>query len=140
MKTNTALNVGTDNFWQYVSRSDYKMETFDRDRAMEYIRRNCFNARVFKLVLLGANIAFNQVRKTDKEVLGFFADFHLELDHPEIDHPVNHRIMMKMEIRREVKDSKGKLPPVFYEMALLINHDGIIVDVDYQPLERQLAK
>jgi hypothetical protein len=106
---------------------------------MEYIRRNCVNARVFKLVLVGTTIAFNQVRKTDKEILSLFADFLLQDPFPLPKDPTWQRVRMKMEIRKESKDSRGKILSAFYEMALLINHDGMIVDVDSKPLERQLV-
>lgn len=140
MYSNTVVDKQKGNFWQYVSRSDSERITIDRDRAMEYIRKNCLNGKVFRLVVMGTTIAFNQVRKTDKEILNLFADFLLQDPFPLPKDPSWSRVKMRMEIRREGKESRGTNPSTFYEMALLINHDGLIVDVDYQPLERQLAK
>jgi hypothetical protein len=135
------VGEGAGNFWQYVSSSERERTVIDRDRALEYIRKHCLDVRVFKLVLMGTSIALSQVRKTDKEILALFADFLLEDQYPLPDDPAQQRVMMRMEIRKQAKEeSGGKVLSTFYEMALMINVNGVIVDVDYRPLERQLAR
>lgn len=111
----------------------------DRDRAMEFVRKCTPDARVFKLFMMGASIAFSQVRKTDQEVLSFFADFLLDKD-------FNHegqstrRVIMRAEIRREGKTSRAKTPSAIHEFVLIVNEYGNIVDIDFTRLQHQLFR
>jgi hypothetical protein len=125
-------------FWQYVKQSPTDACEIDRDRAMEYIRCNTLNVNTFKLVMLGASIAFNQARKKDKDVLGFYADFVADDVYNTEGKPLG-AVTIRAEIRREEVSPKAKDRSSFYEFTLLVNLDGKIVDVDYRKLQRQLA-
>lgn len=126
------------NLFPFVQGSSQYVGPIDRDRAMEYVRRCTPEARVFKLFMMGASIAFNQIRKSDQEILSFFADFFLDKDfNTDVS---KRRIIMRAEIRREVKDLKKKVPSSFYELVLIVNDHGQIVDVDFTKLQHQLFR
>lgn len=125
-------------FWQYVKQSPTDSCEIDRDRALEYIRLNALNVNTFKLVMLGATIAFNQVRKKDKDVLGFYADFVVDDLYNTQGKPLG-AVTIRAEIRKEEVSPRVKDRSSFYEFTLLVNFDGKIVDVDYQKLQRRLA-
>lgn len=138
MLASPALPV--ENFWTYVKKSNHDKIMIDRDRAMEYVRRNCSDARVFKLFMMGASIAFRQVRQEDKEVLSFFADFHLDDTFNSTGQSVR-RVIMKAEIKREHPTKRTVRPTShFYEFTLVVSDDGQIVDVDFTRLANQIHR
>ena len=127
-------------FWQHVREEGSIACEVERDRAMEYVRRNTADVKTFKLVVLGATIACNQVRKSDKEVLGFYADFVLDKQY-KTEGKTYRAVLMRLEIRRENVSPRVKDRSAFFEFVLLVNIDtGIIVDVDYTKLQRQLYR
>lgn len=128
-----------DNLLPYVQGSHLYTGPIDRDRAMEFVRKCTPEPRVFKLFLMGASIAFSQVRKSDQEVLSFFADFLLDKDFNHTGISIR-RVIMRTEIRREAKDPRKKNPSAFYEFVLIVNEHGHIVDVDFSKLEHQLFR
>lgn len=132
--SNTRKEVG---LWEYVRQSNMDSCSIDRDRAMEYMRRNTPDVKVFKLVNLGATIAFNQMRSRQKDVLGFYADFYLD---PlfKITQEGTRAVTVKAEIRLEPQNSRDKERSKFFEYTLIVNERGEIVDVDYQKLQVQL--
>lgn len=132
--------VPVETFWTYVKKSNQDKIMIDRDRAMEYVRRNCVNARVFKLFMLGASIAFNQVRREDQEVLSFYADFHLDEKYNCCEKEIQH-VVMKVEIKRENPTKRTVRPAShFYEFSLVVSLDGQIVDVDFTRLANQIQR
>ena len=135
MQDNKKRVVG---FWQYVKQSPTDLCEIDRDRALEYIRLNALNVNTFKLVMLGATIAFNQIRKKDKDVLGFYADFVVDELYNTQGKPLG-AVTIRAEIRKEEVSPRVKDRSLFYEFTLLVNYDGKIVDVDYQKLQRRLS-
>lgn len=140
MQTQAIRKETAAGFWQYVKQEGETTCEIDRDRAMEYLRKNSADVKTFKLVLLGATIAFNQVRKTDRDVLGFYADFVLDSKYPVQEQPVR-AVTIRAEIRKEDVSLKTKDRSSFYEFTLLVSIDtGKIVDVDYSKLQRQLYR
>lgn len=128
-----------DNLLPYVQGSQYYTGAVDRDRAMEFVRKCTPEARVFKLFMMGASIAFSQVRKSDQEVLSFFADFLLDNEFNDTGKSIR-KVIMRAEIRREARDPRKKNPSAFYEFVLVVNEHGHIVDVDFTKLEHQLFR
>lgn len=134
MKVATRNEVG---FWQYVRQTKMDSCEIDRDRAMEFMRKNSLNVHVFKLVYLGATIAFNQMRNRQKDVLGFYADFYLD---PlfKITQEGTRAVTVIAEIRLEPQNPRDKDRSKFFEYTLIVNEKGQIVDVDYRKLQVQL--
>lgn len=124
------------NFWQHVNKD--KDVTLDKDRAVEYVRRYCQDAKTFKLFLMAAGIAFGQVRNSAKEIISILADFHYETT---CYSDVNlSRIRMDIELAVELPNGRRAPKSHHYHMTLLVNQDGFIVDVDLNSLAHQVGK
>jgi hypothetical protein len=132
---------GSNNFWQYVRRTKDDPLTIDTDRAVEYVRRHS-SKEIFRLFLMGVDVALRRTRKKDKEVFGITADFQLD-DHKQLhDRPELHRVMMGMTLTRlePVKKMMGgdDLNRKYYELILLVSDEGLVVDVDFTRLLNQI--
>lgn len=137
--TATATLSKHESLLPYVQGSAQYAGPIDRDRAMEFLRRCTPDVKVFKLILMGAGIAFGQVRKKDQEVLGFFADFLLDTKFNAVGKETR-RVILRAEIRKEVTDPRLKEKPTFFEFDLIVNAHGHVVDVDFTRLQAQLLR
>jgi hypothetical protein len=130
-------NVTASNFWQHVN-SARRTVDIDQDRAVEYVRRNCCDAKIFKLFLMATSIAVNQVRQKGNEVITVLAEFHQEGQSYPRDELT--RVKMTIELRVETPGKKKLTPSHFYDITLLVNQEGMIVDVDLNSLAHQISK
>lgn len=129
-----------ENLWSYVKSPGQRLASEDRDRAVEYCRRYAVDVKVFKLVMMGIGVITNHVRKTNKEALYYMADFTLDpFRSLTEDSEGNKRVSMWFEVQAE--SSKGvrrRTPDRRYELLLVVNPNGYIIDVDFKPLMASL--
>jgi hypothetical protein len=129
--------VARSNFWQHVSTKEGAV-TLDRDRAVEYVRRYCKDAKLFRLFLMGAAIAFNQIRNNDREVIHILADFRMTTSHA-LRRDIER---VDMHVEYQVEDPRKRTLPKqhFYDLDLFVNAEGLIVGVDFNRLANQIGK
>lgn len=137
--TDNALPEVRMGLWQYVS-SAQQNTPINRDRAVEYVRKHCTNRDILRLFLGAVSIACGQIKKRENDVLVLTADFMLDMSLNSTAKPYRY-VAMNMDIRKE-NPSIGPFAITHhqFEITLMVDSVGEIVDVDCMRLATQIQK